>query len=103
MPDPQAYLSQAVLVRVVSTALIATPIFVGRPRAQPNQCARARARNRARARARLAAVALAVLAPRPAAGSAHAVLELLLGPADATLARALLLGVFDPADELVAG
>ncbi len=47
--------------------------------------------------------AFAVLATRPAAGSTHTLFQLFLGAADATLARLLLLGVFDPADELVAG
>src|SRR6188472_778150 len=46
--------------------------------------------------------AVAVFAPRPAAGPALAVLELLLGPADATFSGPLLLGILDPADELVA-
>src|SRR6476659_7897509 len=50
----------------------------------------------------LPAVAFAVLAARPTARPAHALLELLLGTADAALSRLLLLGVFDPADELVA-
>src|SRR3712207_2232857 len=54
------------------------------------------------ASAALAAVALAVLAAGPAAGPAHAVLELLARPLDAALAGLLLLGVLDPADELVA-
>jgi hypothetical protein len=44
-----------------------------------------------------------VLAARPAARAAHAFLELFAGAADAALAGGLLLGVFDPADELVAG
>ncbi len=51
----------------------------------------------------LFASALAVLAPWPAAGSTLAFLELLLGPANATFSGGLLLGVLDPADELVAG
>src|ERR1700759_1449195 len=51
----------------------------------------------------LFAVALAVLAPRPAAGPAHAFLELFARAPDAALARGLLLGLLDPADELVAG
>src|SRR5690606_35690313 len=46
--------------------------------------------------------ALAVLAARPAARPAFAFLQLLEGPADAALAGLVLLGVFDPADELVA-
>src|SRR5438477_12987935 len=41
--------------------------------------------------------ALAVLAPRPAAGPALALLQLLLGPADAALSGHLLLGILDPA------
>src|SRR5260370_20459201 len=45
---------------------------------------------------------LAVLATRPAARPAQALLELLLGPADAALSGRLLFGVIDPADELVA-
>jgi hypothetical protein len=44
-----------------------------------------------------------VPAPRPAAGPALAFLELLLGPADAAFSGHLLLGIVDPADELVAG
>ena len=51
----------------------------------------------------LPAGALAVLAPRPAAGPALAFLQLLLGPANAAFTRHLLLGILDPADELVAG
>ena len=51
----------------------------------------------------LPAGALAVRAPRPAAGPALAFLQLLLGAADAALPGRLLLGVLDPADELVAG
>ena len=48
------------------------------------------------------AVADAVLAPRPAAGPALAFLQLFLGPPNAALSGHLLLGVLDPADELVA-
>ncbi len=51
----------------------------------------------------LVAGPLAVRAPRPAAGSALAVLQLLLGPADAARSCGRLLGILDPADELVAG
>jgi hypothetical protein len=54
-------------------------------------------------RVRLPAGALAVLAPRPAAGPALAFLQFLPGPADATLSGDLLLGILDPADELIAG
>ena len=43
-----------------------------------------------------------MLAPGPAARPAHALLELLLRPADAPFTGLLLLGVLDPADELVA-
>ena len=50
----------------------------------------------------LAAGAVAVLAPGPAAGPALAILQLLLGPANATFSGRLLLGILDPADELVA-
>src|SRR5437762_919591 len=50
----------------------------------------------------LAARALAVLAPRPAAGPTLAFFELLLRPPNAALPGHLLLGVLDPADELVA-
>jgi hypothetical protein len=46
--------------------------------------------------------AFAVLAPRPAAGPALAILQLLLGPANAAFSGRLLLGILDPADELVA-
>jgi hypothetical protein len=51
----------------------------------------------------LPAGAVAVLAPRPAAGPALALLQLLLGPPNAALSGGLLLGILDPADELVAG
>ena len=47
--------------------------------------------------------ALAVLTPWPATGSTLAVLQLLLGPANAAGSRRRLLGILDPADELVAG
>jgi len=50
----------------------------------------------------LAAGALTVLAPRPAAGPALAFLQLLLRPANAARSGHLLLGILDPADELVA-
>jgi hypothetical protein len=46
---------------------------------------------------------VAVLAPRPAAGPALAFLQLLLGPPNAALSGPVLLGILDPADELVAG
>ena len=46
--------------------------------------------------------AVAVLAPRPAAGPALAILQLLLCPANSTFSGRLLLGILDPADELVA-
>src|SRR5271165_4545635 len=51
----------------------------------------------------LAAGAVAVLAPRPAAGPALAFLQLLQGPPNAALSGPVLLGILDPADELVAG
>jgi hypothetical protein len=51
----------------------------------------------------LSAGALAVLAPWTAAGSTLAVLQRLLGPANTPFSRPLLLGILDPADELVAG
>src|ERR1700736_4544222 len=47
--------------------------------------------------------AVAVLAPRPAAGPALALLQLLPGPPNAALPSGVLLGMLDPADELVAG
>ena len=50
----------------------------------------------------LPAGAVAVLAPRPAAGPALAVLQLLLSPKNAAFSGRLLLGILDPADELVA-
>jgi hypothetical protein len=50
----------------------------------------------------LGAGAVAVLAPRPAAGPALSFLKLFLGPPNATFSGGLLLGVLDPADELVA-
>src|ERR1700737_5213646 len=54
-------------------------------------------------RGTLPAGAVAVLAPRPAAGPALACLQLLLGPPNAALSGPVLLGILDPADELVAG
>jgi hypothetical protein len=51
----------------------------------------------------LPAVALAVLATGPATGPTHAFLKLFTSAADAAFSGALLLRVFDPADELVAG
>ncbi len=39
----------------------------------------------------------------PAAGATHAVLQLLLGPANSAFSGHCLLGILDPADELVAG
>ena len=51
----------------------------------------------------LATVALPMRAPRPAAGPALALFELLAGPANAALSGRLLLRILDPADELVAG
>jgi len=50
----------------------------------------------------LLAGALAVVAPRPAAGPTLAFLKLLLGSTNAAFSGHLLLGVLDPADELVA-
>jgi len=50
----------------------------------------------------LFAVAFAVVAPRPAAGPTHPLFQLFLGPADAPFPCLVLLGVLDPADELVA-
>jgi hypothetical protein len=67
-----------------------TPTVSGR--VQPNEQSRL-----------LSAGAFAVLAPRPAAGSTLAFLQLLLSPANAALSGQLLLGLLDPADELVAG
>src|ERR1700737_5403030 len=54
-------------------------------------------------RGTLPAGAVAVLAPRPAAGPALACLQLLRGPPNAALSGPVLLGILDPADELVAG
>src|SRR5829696_4326940 len=51
----------------------------------------------------LLACAVAVLASRPAAGPALAFLQLLPGPPNTALPGGLLLGILDPADELVAG
>src|ERR1700730_14123843 len=51
----------------------------------------------------LSAGALAMLAAWPAAGPTLAFLQLLLGPANASFSGHLLLGILDPADELVAG
>jgi hypothetical protein len=46
--------------------------------------------------------ALTMLAPRPAARSTLALLQFLLGAANASFARLLLLRILDPADELIA-
>jgi hypothetical protein len=51
----------------------------------------------------LTAGALAVRTPWPAAGPALALLQLFLRPAYAAVSSGFLLGLFDPADELVAG
>src|SRR5437588_417205 len=51
----------------------------------------------------LSAGALAMLAPWPAAGPTLAFLQLLLRPADPAFSGHFLLGILDPADELVAG
>jgi hypothetical protein len=61
-----------------------------------------RARQQGAACRLLLAGALAVLAPGPAAGPTLTFLQLFLGPANATLPGRQLLGVLDPADELVA-
>src|SRR5260221_5561316 len=50
----------------------------------------------------LMAVALTVLASWPATGPTLTFLQLLLGPAYAAFSSSLLLGILDPADELVA-
>jgi len=52
---------------------------------------------------RLLARSLAMFATGPAAGSTLALFEFFIGSSNSTLAGGLLLGVFDPADELVAG
>ena len=54
-------------------------------------------------RRQLPAGALAVRATWPTAGPALAFLQLLLGPSNSALSGHLLLGILDPADELVAG
>src|SRR5579864_431991 len=51
----------------------------------------------------LSARALAVPATWPAAGSSLAFLQLLLRPANAARSGHLLLGILDPADELISG
>src|SRR3984893_9676350 len=51
----------------------------------------------------LSAGALAMLAAWPAAGPTLSFFQLLLGPANAAFSGHLLLGILDPADELVAG
>ena len=51
----------------------------------------------------LSAGALAVLAPWPTAGPTLTFLQLLLGPTNAAFSGHLLLGILDPADELVTG
>src|ERR1700738_1496264 len=65
-------------------------------------CLAAEGERRGRSDGPLPAGALAVLAPRPAAWPSLAFLQFLLGPANAALASHLLLGILDPADELVA-
>jgi len=50
----------------------------------------------------LPADTLAVLAPRPTARPTLPFLQLLLRPADPALSGGVLLGIFNPADELVA-
>ena len=62
-----------------------------------------RSRRDATAPSRLPPVPLPVLAAGPAAGAAHAFVQLFAGAADAAFAGGLLFGVLDPADELVAG
>jgi hypothetical protein len=44
-----------------------------------------------------------MLTPRPAAGPSHALLQLLLRPANTTLSGDLLFGLLDPANELIPG
>ena len=51
----------------------------------------------------LSSGALAMLAARPAARPTQAFFQLLLGPANAAFSGLLLLGILNPADELVAG
>ena len=51
----------------------------------------------------LSSGALSVAAARPAAGPTLAFLQLFLRPANTALSGHPLLGIFDPADELVAG
>jgi hypothetical protein len=51
----------------------------------------------------LSAGAIAVFAPWPAAGPTLAFLQLVLGPANAAFSGRVLLGILDPANELVAG
>jgi len=53
--------------------------------------------------ATLLACAVAVLAPRPTAGPALAFLQLFLRSPNAPRSGGLLLGILDPADELVSG
>lgn len=50
----------------------------------------------------LAAGAVAMAAPSPTAGPTLAILQLLLGPANAAFSGLLPLGILDPTDELVA-
>src|SRR5580704_2579709 len=69
----------------------------------PAEFAEVAHRARRRRRAHLSAGALAVRAPWPAAGATLAFLQLLLRPANAAFSGLLLLGILDPADELVAG
>src|SRR5205823_2810765 len=73
------------------TAGLALPITAAQSRRETRSCGP------------LLACAVAVLAPRPAAGSALAFFQLLLGPPNAARPGGLLLGILDPADELVAG
>src|SRR3954454_1725315 len=91
----------------VQTASVAWGRKVGSP-SRRSYHARAESKSRTRSPANrcrelAGAGALTVLAPRPAAGPALTLLQLLLGPPDATLSGGLLLRILDPADELVAG
>src|SRR3954468_18355630 len=87
-PEPRASRSSRSAVRSQKAATGWCQIALGRTKARTDP-------RRAQI-CRLLAGALAVLAPRPAAGSALALLQFLLGPPDAARPGALLLGIVDP-------
>ena len=64
---------------------------------------RAPERGRGRSSGLRLAVALTMGAPRPAAGSTHAIEKFLLRPSNTAFSGCWLLGILDPADELIPG